>query len=243
MARITLFPGDGNANVDNVLAKQIDYTGIDPNIHCVQWYDTYGWIEYNADLVTGAKPENETIDDFSPFQSYVDQANIIIEAALNPLICYATRRLFYGDWSYAFSAPIEIYTPNPVVPDGATLIPPPTPEDFQQLYWYEDASNWVISPFDPTLNLQEAKEAVSNLVRSSGAEQVNFQSRIYSDYQLIIDADPGALPTADYFGVTLSEYQTYIDGEVTTMLGAVAAATTPQQLYMFDWQVDGNPNA
>lgn len=243
MARITLFPGDGHGNVDNNLAKGIDYTGIDPTIHCVQWFDDYGWIEYDADLITGVKPENVMIDSIDDFQPYVDQCNEIIYAANNPLICYATRRLLYGDWSYAFSAPIEIFTPNPVMPDGATLLPPPTPEDFQILFWYDDAQNWVISPFDPALSLNQAKETCTNLVKTSGAEQVNYQSRIYSDLELITNGDPGSLPTADYFGLTLATYQTYIDGQVANLLATVNAATTNSDLYQFDWRVNGDPNS
>lgn len=43
------------------------------NIHCIQWYDTTGEVEYidetQADIV---HVRNETITDFSPYQKYVD---------------------------------------------------------------------------------------------------------------------------------------------------------------------------
>jgi hypothetical protein len=245
MSRITLFPGDGNANIDNHLAKNIDYTGLDPEIHAVQWFDTYGWIEYREDTISGAKPENVQITSIEPYLDYIAQAEEIIYAANNPLVGYVTvyPRLYFGDWSYVFSAPVEIYTPNTPLPEGTTTQVPPTPEDFQQLYWYEEGDQWVISPVDPTLSLADAQQELILKIQTSGAMQVDDQARIYSSLQLTTSPDPGALPTADYYGLDLADYQTYIDGEITTMSASVMAATAVPQLYMFNWMVEGDPNA
>jgi hypothetical protein len=56
-------------------------------------------------------------------------------------------------------------------------------------------------------------------------------------------SDIGTLPTADYFGVDLATYQTYLNGEVSTMTATINAATANSQLYQFDWRVEGDPNA
>jgi hypothetical protein len=80
-------------------------------------------------------------------------------------------------------------------------------------------------------------------IQTSGAMQVDDQARIYSSLQLTTSPDPGALPTADYYGLDLADYQTYIDGEITTMSASVMAATAVPQLYMFNWMVEGDPNA
>ena len=42
------------------------------NIHAVQWYDSWGEVEYAVDLASGNRPPNARISDFSPFQSFLD---------------------------------------------------------------------------------------------------------------------------------------------------------------------------
>lgn len=244
MARITLFPIDGNASIDGNLATDVDFSGIDPTIHCVQWYDDFGWIEYDFDLRTGAKPPNQDINSITEFTTYINNAAVIIDAYLNPLVVYSTYNgLLWEGQEYYLGAQIVIDTPDPLPPTESTNEVPPTPEDFQQLWWYAAESTWVISPFNPTLSLSAAQELLVQKVQESGAGQVDYQARIYSGYQVASSADPGALPTADYFGLTLSSYQTYIDGEIATMTASINAATSTTQLYQFDWRVEGNPNA
>ena len=244
MARITLFPNDGTATIDGNYAPGVDYSGIDLNIHCVQWFDTYGWVEYVGNLVTGIKPPNEDIDSMAPYQAYVDDAEVIIDAYLNPLIVYSTSNdLIYEGQTYLVGDQIVISTPNTLPPTPSTNEIPPAPEDFQQLYWYSSQSTWVVSPFNPTLSLTQAKDALITLVNTSAAEQGDLQARIYSAYQLVSAADAGILPTADYFGVDLATYQTYLNGQVATMEATIVTATTTTQLYSFDWRVQGDPNA
>jgi hypothetical protein len=243
MARITLFPNDGTATVDGNYAPGVNYTGIDPTIHCVQWYDTFGWVEYVGNLVTGIKPPNENIDTIAPYQVYVNSANVIIDAYLNPVVVYSTSNdtLFEGQ-SYLLGDQIVISTPDTLPPVSSTNEIPPTPSDFQQLYWYTVESTWVISPFNPNLTLSQAKSTLTTLVNTSAAEQGDLQARVYSAYQLLSAPDSGALDTADYFGVDLATYQTYLDGQVSTMEATINAATTTTQLYSFDWRVQGDPN-
>jgi hypothetical protein len=244
MARITLFPYDGTATIDGNYAPGVNYTGIDPTIHCVQWYDTYGWVEYVGDLVTGIKPPNVNIDTISPYQAYIDSADIIINAYLNPIIAYSTSdsTIFEGQ-TYFLGDEIVISTPDTLPPTSSTNEAPPTPEDFQELWWYSSASTWVASPFNPTLTLSQAKSTLTALVNTSAAEQGDLQARVYSTYQLLAAADAGSLATADYFGVDLATYQTYLDGQVATMEAMINAATTNAQLYSFDWRIEGDPNA
>lgn len=241
MARITLFPKDGNGVVNGELAEGVDFSGIDPTISCVQWYDTIGSVEYVSDPISGYKPENTTIDSIAPYQVYVDNSVTIIDAFLNPVIVYSTASdVSFQGVTYGFASEIVISTPNTPPPPQSTPTVPPTPEDFQTLYWYNDG--WVLSGFDPSLTLANAKTQLIQQVETSGAEQADDQARIYSSYQLVSSADAGALATADYFGLTLSDYQGYIDGQISTMTAEINAATTTSQLYSFDWRVEGNPN-
>ncbi|MBR0879603.1 hypothetical protein ACVMGC_001001 [Bradyrhizobium barranii subsp. barranii] len=50
------------------------------DIHAVQWFDDHGEVEYGD--------HNETIDDFAPFQIYVDNAGPLVppERAINPTL-------------------------------------------------------------------------------------------------------------------------------------------------------------
>jgi hypothetical protein len=52
-------------------SETVDLSTLDEDIYVVQWYGTFGEIEYfNA---PGAKVKaNKPIDDFSPFQKFVD---------------------------------------------------------------------------------------------------------------------------------------------------------------------------
>ena len=244
MARITLFPKTASAQIDGKLATDIDYTGIDASIHCVQWYDTVGTLEYVDDPITGAKPPNDTITSIAPYTTYVAQAESIIDAYLNPQLFYSTSdsTLFQGN-TYGLGDEIVIYTPNTFPPGTSTDEVPGTPEDFQELFWYAAENTWVLSPVDPTLTLSAAKSELISKVQTSAAEQGDLQARIYSAYQLGSASDIGTLSTADYFGVNLSTYQTYLDGQVSAMTAEINAATAVSQLYSFDWRVEGDPNA
>lgn len=240
MARYSLIPVDGTLVVDGIGAFGVDYTGIDPTIHAVQWYDTIGDVEYVKDPITGAGPANQTITDFTPYMSYVNQAIAIIEAFQNPLVVYSTQdSVLVQGVTYNFGAEITITTVGAVPPVGTTESVPPTPEDFQKLYWYNDA--WIVSAFDPILVLADAKTSLISKIETSAAEQADLQARIYSQYQLLTSVNPGTLVTADYPTYDLSSYQAYLDTEVSSMSAEVNAATTTEILYSFDWRVDGNP--
>ena len=241
MSRYTLFPGTGALAINGETAFGVDYTGIDPTIHCIQWYNTVGVIEYVSNPVTDVKPLNEEISSMAPYQSYIDQAAAIIYAKNNPAVFYSTiTSNVYQGVTYGLGASITIDTPNPVQPPNTTDVVPPTPEPYQSLYWYLNA--WVVSSVDPTLSLPQAKASLIDKAKSSGAANADYEARIYSNFQLVTDPNPGILPTADYYAVTLSDYQTYIDGEVASLETQINSASVVSDLYNLNPTIDPDPN-
>jgi hypothetical protein len=78
--RVTIV-ADDNAVYVGGQALAVDLTGLDPEIHAVQWYDTWGDIEYRYDAPNNFKKPNERITDISPFQVFVDRWNTTAAAA------------------------------------------------------------------------------------------------------------------------------------------------------------------
>ena len=188
MAFYTLVPEDSIAVVNGEVAEGVDFTGIDPTIHAVQWYDVVGNIEYVFDPITGEKLPNEQITDIATFQSYITDAEEIIFAQNNPVTYYViSNEIVYGGETYFFGEAVIISTPNPVQPDFTTAIVPPTPQSWQELFWYDDA--WVISSVNPDLPLAEAQSFLITAAQTSAAEQGNNEARIYSASQLFSAAD------------------------------------------------------
>lgn len=66
--RATIIADDKAVYVDGFVLWPIDLTGLSSDIHAVQWYDTWGEVEYRL----GAKP-NARITDLSPYQVFVDR--------------------------------------------------------------------------------------------------------------------------------------------------------------------------
>lgn len=67
--RLTIISDDKTVIIDGVY-KHLENLVIDANIHAVQWYDTWGEIEYRS--TRDGKPQNEVIEDISPFQNIID---------------------------------------------------------------------------------------------------------------------------------------------------------------------------
>lgn len=64
---------DDNAVLVEGQPERVDCSSLLPqNIHAVQWYGTFGEIEYATDLQTGDRKPNEKITDISPFQPLID---------------------------------------------------------------------------------------------------------------------------------------------------------------------------
>ena len=77
--RVTIIPSDHFVGVDGIGFDGIDMSSVPTEIHAVQWYDTWGEVEYeNISAPTEEdpnriiKPQNEIISDLSPYQSVID---------------------------------------------------------------------------------------------------------------------------------------------------------------------------
>ena len=68
--KFTIVPDDKSVGVDGAFLSPIDLSQLDSTIHAVQWYGTYGEIEYKTRLQNGriVKPENTVITDATPYQ-------------------------------------------------------------------------------------------------------------------------------------------------------------------------------
>jgi len=75
--RVTIIANDNVVLVDGIGAK-VDTSALKAmGVHAVQWIDTWGDVEYQAipdpQAPTGvSKQPNQKIDDFSPYQQYLD---------------------------------------------------------------------------------------------------------------------------------------------------------------------------
>jgi len=70
--RVTIIVDDSHVYVEEQALK-VDLTGLDEDIHAVQWYGTVGEIEYRHDHIENVRKANEQFIDFAPFQVFVDR--------------------------------------------------------------------------------------------------------------------------------------------------------------------------
>ena len=70
--RLVITPDDGRVSVDGYYFE--DMSNLDNTIHAVQWYDTWGEVEFKTQLVGSqkVKPENQLIDSVEPYQWAID---------------------------------------------------------------------------------------------------------------------------------------------------------------------------
>lgn len=108
--RVTIIADDKVVAVDELAFSNLVFE-IDPQIHSVQWDSVAGWVEYKTDA-EGKKPANQTITDFSPYQSAVDAWDVARQSYVPPsnepevpptpqeLCKYTAQGLLYDtDWS------------------------------------------------------------------------------------------------------------------------------------------------
>jgi hypothetical protein len=69
--RVVIIPEDNRVSVEGQ-SEKVDLSTLDEDIHVVQWYGTVGEVEYKHDYVANTKANNIRIDDFAPYQKYVD---------------------------------------------------------------------------------------------------------------------------------------------------------------------------
>jgi hypothetical protein len=68
--KVTIVPIDGAVSVDGVGFGNLDLSIVNPLIHAVQWYDTYGEVEFKDLFADGkiTKPENQFIVSFTEYE-------------------------------------------------------------------------------------------------------------------------------------------------------------------------------
>ena len=69
--RVTIVPADCKVVVEGQ-PETVDCSSIDEMIHAVQWYGTVGEVEFKTDFIENTRKANERIDDFTPYQKFVD---------------------------------------------------------------------------------------------------------------------------------------------------------------------------
>lgn len=69
--RATIMRIDNKVFIDGE-ALDVDCSLMSEHIHAVQWYGSYGEVEYSADS-RGVVAPSLRITDFSPFQHYIDE--------------------------------------------------------------------------------------------------------------------------------------------------------------------------
>jgi hypothetical protein len=230
----TIIPVSQTVNLDGVAARNVSMVGIPLTVHAITWDGIRGVgnIEYNVDPETGVLPNPGSFSDPNTYSAQITEAQDIIYASENPVLYYFTQvTLFEGvNWPLG-SAYASTSVGWPAPPNTVEVAPPAVPQG-QVLYWYDDA--WVVSSFDPSLTLPEAKTYLIQTVTQGGASAVNTELGFYSNVQQITAPDISALDTISYPTVTIGEYQTYVDDLVSSATTAINAATTTSDLYSFN---------
>jgi len=69
--RVTIVPADQYVSVDGIGFSNLDLSLMAPDIHAIQWYETYGEVEIK-DPTTGRMLRNDVIDSLGPYQLTLD---------------------------------------------------------------------------------------------------------------------------------------------------------------------------
>ena len=80
--RLTIVPADGAVYLDGVVYMDLDLStcNIPSDVHALQWYDTYGELEFNRSFVDGqiVHPSNEILTELP---AWVNTAKTVWAAA------------------------------------------------------------------------------------------------------------------------------------------------------------------
>ena len=79
--RVTIIAEDSVVLVDGQ-ALTVDLSGLDEEIHAIQWHDGRGEIEYKYDEESMSMRSNFVIVDFSPYQVFLDRWTMASQQAL-----------------------------------------------------------------------------------------------------------------------------------------------------------------
>lgn len=69
--RVTIISEENRVNVEGH-SERVDLSTLDEDIHVVQWYGTVGEVEYKHDYIENTREPNLRIEDFAPYQKFVD---------------------------------------------------------------------------------------------------------------------------------------------------------------------------
>jgi len=81
--RMTIISSDSLVAINSVTYAGLDLSSLGDGFHALQWYDTWGEIEYKV-AADGTKPHNEVISSLDGFQHIVDEWQIKHDAATAP---------------------------------------------------------------------------------------------------------------------------------------------------------------
>ena len=78
--RLTIIPEDGAVYVDGVSYSHLDLSFIPSDIHALQWYDTYGELEFKRSFIDGqiVRPANEILTELP---AWANTAKTVWDAA------------------------------------------------------------------------------------------------------------------------------------------------------------------
>lgn len=71
--RFTIIPDDKFVSINGIGYLGLQFT-IDNDIHAVQWYETFGEVEYKT-IISGdvmTKPDNQMFSDYDQFEKVLD---------------------------------------------------------------------------------------------------------------------------------------------------------------------------
>jgi hypothetical protein len=86
--RLTIIPEDGAVYVNGVSYSHLDLSFIQSDVHALQWYDSYGEIEFKRSFIDGkiVRPANQVITELPDWanacKSKWDEAKANEEAAI-----------------------------------------------------------------------------------------------------------------------------------------------------------------
>ena len=93
--RLTIIPTDGAVYIDGAAYSGLDLSFIPTDVHALQWYDTYGELEFKRSFIDGqvVHPSNQLINELPEWagtaQESWNAAKVAEETALAEAIAYA----------------------------------------------------------------------------------------------------------------------------------------------------------
>lgn len=153
---ITIVPGDKIVLIEGRRAHPVNMNSVDPEIHAIQFNTELekGYVEYVPNE-KGIIPPLEEITDLSPWAIQVTQAENILYCHDNPKTFYRTNE--------PVGSPVVVRSEGwPQPPDTTEVPPPPKPSGNCNIYW--DGSEFVWSCFPIEMDLDSAKEYISDQI-------------------------------------------------------------------------------